>query len=94
VKINCLVVKVPCTKEGYKACRILREEGFEVCVTVIHSMLQALMAAKCGATYAAPYVSHIDNIGGDGVESVAEMVTAFENYGYDTKVLGASFRTA
>lgn len=64
-----------------------------MCVTVIHSMMQALVAAKAGADYVAPYISHIDNIGADGVGSVAEMVTAFQNGGYQCKVLGASFRT-
>lgn len=89
-----LVVKLPAVKEGYKACRKCREFGIPVCITVVHSVLQALMAAKAGAEYAAPYVSHIDNIGADGIREVAEMVNAFERYHYSCKVLGASFRTA
>jgi len=89
-----LVVKLPAVKEGYKACMQCRKLGIPVCITVVHSVLQALMAAKAGAEYAAPYVSHIDNIGADGIREVGEMVHAFERYGYSCKVLGASFRTA
>ena len=89
-----VVVKLPCSKEGYKALSLCKKEGLTICMTVIHSMLQALLAAKGGADYAAPYVSHIDNIGADGIGCVGEMVKAFDRYGYKTKVLGASFRTA
>ena len=88
-----LVVKLPAVTEGYRACRLLKREGFRVCVTVIHSMMQALTAAKAGADYAAPYVTHIDNIGADGVRCVDEMVRAFQLFSYPCKVLGASFRT-
>lgn len=86
-------VKLPAVKEGYKAIRLCKEAGIPVTVTVVHSMMQALVAAKAGADYVAPYVSHIDNIGAGGVECVAEMVEAFVNGGYPCKVLGASFRT-
>lgn len=87
------VVKIPAVKEGYKAVRLCREAGIKVLVTVVKSMMQALVAASAGADYVAPYVTHIDNLGADGVQCVAEMVTAFENGGYPCKVLGASFRT-
>lgn len=87
------IVKLPAVKEGYKAVKLCKAAGITVTVTVVHSMMQALVAAKAGADYVAPYVSHIDNIGADGVETVAEMVAAFENGGYPCKVLGASFRT-
>lgn len=89
-----LVVKLPAVKEGYKALKLCKKEGLPVCVTVVHSLNQALLAAKAGADYIAPYVSHIDNIGADGIRCVAEMVEAFKEYGYGSKVLGASFRTA
>lgn len=89
-----LIVKIPAVKGGYKAVRLCKQEGIPVCVTVVHSMTQALMAAKAGADYVAPYVTHIDNMGADGVATVGDMVTAFENGGYRCKVLGASFRTA
>ncbi len=87
------IVKLPAVKEGYKAIRPCKEAGIPVTVTVVHSMMQALVAAKAGADYVAPYISHIDNIGADGVECVTEMVEAFVNGGYPCKVLGASFRT-
>ena len=87
-------MKLPAVKEGYKAVRLCKAEGICVCVTVVHSMTQALLAAKAGADFVAPYISHIDNIGADGVTAVEEMVMAFENGGYPCKVLGASFRTA
>ena len=88
-----LVVKLPAVREGYKACKQCKALGIAVCITVVHSMMQALMAAKAGADYTAPYISHIDNIGADGVRCVDEMVKAFERSGYACKVLGASFRT-
>lgn len=87
------VVKIPAVKEGYQAVRLCKQAGIPVAVTVVHSMMQALVAAKAGADYVAPYVSHIDNMGADGVGCVAEMVTAFRNGEYPCKVLGASFRT-
>lgn len=88
-----LVVKLPALPEGYRACMRLKALGIAVCVTVIHSVTQALMAARAGADYAAPYVSHIDNDGADGILCVDEMVRAFDRYQYPCKVLGASFRT-
>lgn len=89
-----VVVKLPAVREGYKALLLCKKAGITTCMTVIHSVLQALLAAKGGADYVAPYVSHIDNIGADGIGCVKKMVDAFRCYGYPTKVLGASFRTA
>ena len=88
-----LVVKVPATREGYRACKLCKRLGIRVCVTVVHSIMQGIIAAKAGADYTAPYISHIDNLGADGVHSVREMVRAFELGGWGCKVLGASFRT-
>ena len=87
------VVKIPAVREGFRAVPMCKAEGICVCVTVVHSALQALVAAKAGADYVAPYVSHIESIGADGVACVAEMVGLFREHGYPTKVLGASFRT-
>lgn len=89
-----LVIKLPAVREGFKAVRLCKKAGISVCVTVIHDMTQALLAAKAGADFVAPYISHIDNIGADGIASAGEMVAAFDCGGYDCKVLGASFRTA
>lgn len=91
---NHLIMKIPAVREGYKAVRLCREEGIPTCITVVHSMTQALLAAKAGASYVAPYITHIDNIGADGVKTVSDMVTAFRYGNYPCKVLGASFRTA
>lgn len=89
-----LVVKLPAVREGYRACKACKAQGMAVCVTVVHSTMQAIMAAKAGADYVAPYISHIDNIGADGVRCVDEIVRAFDRSGWPCKVLGASFRTA
>ena len=88
-----LVVKLPAVREGYKALKALKARGMAVCVTVVHSTMQALLAAHAGADYAAPYISHIDNIGADGVRCVDEMVRAFDRAGSACKVRGASIRT-
>lgn len=88
-----LVVKLPAVKEGYRALKALKAMDMAVCVTVVHSTMQALMAAKGGADYVAPYISHIDNIGADGVRCVDEIVRALDKSGCGCKVLGASFRT-
>ena len=88
-----LVVKLPAVKEGYRACKRCKALGVAVCVTVVHSTMQAIMAAEARADYTAPYISHIDNIGADGVRCVDEIVKAFDRSGYGCKVLGASFRT-
>ena len=88
-----LVVKVPAMKEGYRACMLCKRLGIRVCVPVVHSIMQGIIAAKAGADYTAPYISHIDNLGADGVHCVKEMVRIFNQGGWSCKVLGASFRT-
>ena len=87
------IVKIPAVKEGYKALRLCTEAGIPVLMTVVHSVMQAVMAARGGAIYVAPYVNKLDDMGADGVNCVANMVAAFEYGGYDCKVLGAGFRT-
>ena len=88
-----LIVKIPVTKEGFRAMSLCREKDIPVTATVVHSEMQAIVASKAGAAYVAPYVSHIDNIGADGIGCVEGMLEAFDRYGYPTKVLAASFRT-
>lgn len=90
---SCFIVKIPAVKEGYKATRMCKQAGIPVLVTVIHSTMQALMAAKAGADYVAPYINHIDNLGLDSARCVSEMLAAFAAGGYPCKVLGASFRS-
>lgn len=86
-------VKVPVTAEGYKAIQILKGEGFNVTATAIFTQQQALVAAKAGADFVAPYVNRLDNISSHGIEVVGHIVENIKNYNLDTKVLAASFKT-
>ncbi len=88
-----IVVKVPFTKEGVKACRTLSSEGTRVNVTLIFSATQAWLAAKAGATYVSPFVGRLDDIGTTGMNLIREIVDIFENGEYTTEVLVASVRT-
>ena len=87
-----VVIKVPLTTEGLKACRSLADDGTPVNVTLCFSVNQALLAAKAGATYISPFVGRIDDTGHDGVNLIADIVGVYENYFFDTKVLAASIR--
>ncbi len=87
-------VKIPISEEGLKATMILKKLGIKVTMTAIFTSAQALLAAKAGASFVAPYVNRLDNIIGDGVDVVAQIVEMFKTHGLDTKVLAASFKTA
>ena len=87
-----VVVKVPMTEEGLKATRIFANEGIRINQTLVFSPLQALMAAKAGAAYVSPFVGRLDDIAHDGMEIVDQIITIFDNYGYDTEVIVASVR--
>jgi len=87
-----IVVKVPLTDEGLRACRALRSEGIRVNVTLCFSLPQAILAAKAGATYISPFVGRLDDIGQDGMELIAEIREVYDNYGMDTEILAASIR--
>jgi len=87
-----IVVKVPFTREGVKACKALSSEGKRVNVTLIFSPAQALLAAKVGATYVSPFVGRLDDIATSGMELIAQIVEIFGNYAYGTEVLVASTR--
>jgi transaldolase len=87
-----IVVKVPLTEDGLRACRGLRAEGIPVNVTLCFSANQAFLAAKAGATYISPFVGRLDDIGHDGMELVAEIREAYDNYGMETRILAASLR--
>lgn len=87
-------IKIPISEEGLKATKILSEKGIGVTMTAIFTPTQALMAAKAGASFVAPYVNRLDNIIGDGTDVVAEIVEQFDNYGLDCQVLAASFKNA
>ena len=87
-----IVVKVPLTQDGLLACRRLRAEEIGVNVTLCFSPLQALLAAKAGASFISPFVGRLDDIAHDGMELIAQVVTIYENYDFATEVLVASVR--
>ena len=87
-----VVVKVPLTTEGLKATRIFSREGIRVNATLVFSPIQALMAAKAGAAYVSPFVGRLDDIAHDGMELVQQILSIFNNYGFDTEVIVASVR--
>jgi transaldolase len=87
-----IVVKVPFTREGVKACKTLSSEGKKVNVTLVFSPTQALLAAKVGASYVSPFVGRLDDIATSGMHLVREIVDIYENYQFTTEVLVASVR--
>ena len=88
-----IVIKVPMTSEGLKATQVFFKEGIKTNVTLIFSALQALLAAKAGATYVSPFVGRLDDIGHDGMDGVAQIKTIFNNYAYSTEIIVASVRS-
>ncbi len=84
--------KIPVTKEGYRAIRLVKEAGMKVTATAIFTQQQALIAAKAGADFVAPYVNRLDNISSHGIDVVADIVKAFQLHDLQCKVLGASFK--
>jgi transaldolase len=87
-----VVIKVPIIREGLIAVKRLSAEGIKTNVTVIHSPLQALLAAKCGATYVSPFVGRLDSVGQVGMEMIHHIKTIFDNYAFETQILVASAR--
>ncbi len=87
-----IVVKCPVTLEGLKATTALAKRGIKVNVTLVFSPLQALAAAKCGATYISPFVGRLDDIGHDGMATVESIMRIMRNYNYPAQVLVASLR--
>ena len=87
-----IVVKVPLTKDGLQATRSLKEEGIRTNVTLCFSPNQALLAAKAGAYFVSPFVGRLDDISTSGMELIEQIVTIYQNYGFDTQVLVASVR--
>ena len=87
-----IVVKVPFTREGVKACKALSSEGQRVNVTLVFSAAQALLAAKVGATFVSPFVGRLDDISTSGMGLISEIVDIFENYQFSTEILVASTR--
>jgi transaldolase len=87
-----VVVKIPLIVEGLKAVKVLTEEGVKTNVTLCFSAVQALLAAKAGATYVSPFVGRLDDISQDGMALIGDIVQIYRNYGFKTKVLVASVR--
>ncbi len=87
-----IVVKIPMTVEGLKAVSTLSKEGIKTNVTLVFSPLQALMAAKAGASYVSPFIGRLDDLSQDGMTLVEQIVTIFDNYGFETEVIVASVR--
>lgn len=87
-----IVIKIPMIVEGLKAVKRLAAEGIKTNVTLIFSSSQALLAAKAGASYVSPFVGRLDDLSQQGMELVSDIMTVFQNYGYDTEVIVASVR--
>jgi transaldolase len=87
-----VVVKIPLIVEGLRAVKVLHDEGIKVNVTLCFSAVQALLAAKAGATYISPFVGRLDDVSTDGMQLIADIVQIYRNYDFPTKVLVASVR--
>jgi len=88
-----IAVKIPMTVEGLKAVKTLSDEGIKTNVTLVFSALQALMAAKAGATFASPFVGRLDDLAQEGMGLIEEMVQIYANYDFDTQIIVASVRS-
>jgi transaldolase len=87
-----IVVKVPMIPDGVKAIKQLSSKGIRTNCTLVFSSGQAILAAKAGASYVSPFVGRLDDISSEGMRLIAEMVTIFDNYGFETEILAASIR--
>lgn len=87
-----IVVKIPLTKEGLKAVKILSAEGIKTNVTLCFSPTQALLAAKAGATYISPFIGRLDDIAQEGIALIRDIKKIYENYGFKTQIIVASVR--
>lgn len=87
-----MVVKIPMTVEGLKACKVLTAEGIKTNVTLIFSANQALLAARAGATYVSPFLGRLDDINTPGVDLIRDIAEMFDVHGIDTEIIAASVR--
>jgi transaldolase len=85
-------VKIPLIEEGLKAVKILTDEGIKTNVTLCFNSIQALMAAKAGATYISPFIGRLDDIATEGMDIVEEIIAIYDNYGFTTEIIVASIR--
>ena len=87
-----ITIKVPLTWDGLKACKALSSEGMMVNVTLCFSPVQAMVAAKAGATFISPFIGRVDDMGADGIGLIREIRTIYDNYDFKTQILAASIR--
>nr|WP_298656751.1 fructose-6-phosphate aldolase [uncultured Flavobacterium sp.] len=87
-----IVVKIPMTKDGIRACKYFSDNGIKTNVTLVFSAGQALLAAKAGATYVSPFLGRLDDISTDGLNLIDEIRLIYDNYAFDTQILAASVR--
>ncbi|MFV0172931.1 fructose-6-phosphate aldolase [Empedobacter falsenii] len=87
-----IVVKIPMTQDGVKACKYFSTKGIRTNVTLVFSVGQALLAAKAGATYVSPFIGRLDDISTDGLNLIEEIRLVYDNYLYETQILAASVR--
>jgi len=87
-----IVIKLPLTADGLRACKRLTDKGVKTNVTLCFSASQALFAAKAGATYISPFIGRLDDISQDGMELIQEIRAIYDNYGFETQILAASIR--
>ena len=88
-----ITIKVPSTWDGMKACRAFANDGLMVNVTLCFSPIQAMMAAKSGATFISPFIGRVDDIGEDGMGLIRDIRAIYDNYGFKTEILAASIRS-
>lgn len=88
-----VVVKLPMTFDGIRACNVLSQQGIKVNVTLCFSVSQALLAAKAGAYFVSPFMGRIDDLGGDGVALIKDIRAVYSNYNFSTQILAASVRS-
>jgi transaldolase len=87
-----IVVKLPCTLDGLKACKAMSDEGIKTNLTLCFQALQAMMVAKAGAFLVSPFIGRLDDVGEDGMELIRSIRQMYDNYGFKTKILAASIR--
>lgn len=88
-----VVIKIPMTAEGLKAIKVLVAEGIKTNTTLVFSPTQALLSAKAGTTYVSPFIGRLDDISQTGMDLIEQIVTIFENYGFDSEVIVSSVRS-
>lgn len=87
-----IVIKIPMTEDGLKAVKVLKEEGIQTNVTLVFSAMQALLAARAGATYVSPFLGRLDDIGENGLILLEDICEIYQVHGLDTKIIAASIR--